>query len=358
MQTDIAHFLAEASRSAPSADNSQPLDFSWDGRQFLVSFSQARGAGKLFGPQSHPTLLALGACLENIDDALAACSARGTWSIDETISESGMPYARLNIGDAGAPQCASSDAPLFNRHTNRFPYEKSAIPREVIAKVESVRRGSARVIVLDRTEEKKAMVDYIRIAAEARFSTKEIHQWMADSLRFTATDVACGEGLDIRTLYLPPGGRMFLRFIGEWARMNWLNRFGAFKALASFEAALLSGAPSLLCIVGKSAPASVIDAGRLLARLWTDLNAERIAVHPYYVLTDQLLRLQLGKVPMGMIRRIEGTSRGVAHLLKTTREESLQMVLRIGYPRHSPPRSQRLPLETVYTDLTRVQRPS
>ena len=350
--TDSARFLAEAARAAPSADNSQPLDFSWDGREFVVSYSHARGTDKLYGPQSHLTLLAVGACLENVDAAMSALGIGGKWKLEETTMASGVPYAKLCIDDAACVPQLPANLPLFNRHANRFPYKKSPIPAELTGRVEGLTRASARLIVLQSDRQKTALAGHARIAAEARFCTREIHEWLTDSLRFTPAESGSGHGLDVRTLRLPPGGSMFLRFIEDWNRLAWLNRFGLFKVMAITETMLLRDAPELICIVGGMEPASVIDAGRLLSRVWTDLNAMGLAVHPYYVITDQLLRLQSAQVPAAMIERVEQIRTGLPRLLGTAFDESLHIILRIGFPRVHPRRAQRLPLETVYKDLT------
>ena len=350
MHAEIAHFLAKAARAAPSADNSQPLDFSWDGRRFIVSFSRTRGEGKLFGPGSHSTLLALGACIENIDTAMASVGIRGRWKFEQASLLSGMPYAELSIDDEKAVTQIPENLPLFARHTNRFPYKKSRIPSSLMGNVNDLERGGARLLVVQDAEQKAALVRHARIAAESRFCTPELHDWLMGSLRFTASEIGRGEGLDVHTVHLPPGGEVFLRFIADWRRMAWLNRFGAFKALAITETLLLNDAPSLICLVGDTAPSSVIDAGRLLSRVWSDLNAMEIAVHPYYVITDQLFRLQSATVPEAMVERVQGIRDTLPFLLGTTSGETLHMVLRIGFPRRQPPRSQRLPLETVFRD--------
>lgn len=168
----------------------------------------------------------------------------------------------------------------------------------------------------------------------------------------TPDAVDSGDGLDLATLNLPLGGSYFMRFISEWRRMKMLNQFGVYKALAFTETQLLGTSPGLICIVGNADFDGVIDAGRLLARVWIDLNAKGYAVHPYYVITDQLLRLRAATIPDEMIERVNNISIELPSLLAMQPGEMLHMLLRVGLPSVNPQRSRRLPLHDVFLDVS------
>ena len=321
----------------------------------IVAYSQARGKNKLFDAHSHSTLLTLGACLENIDSSLASLGLSGQWQIDVSAAPEN-PYAQLTFASAGDfPSPSSSALPLFNRHTNRFPYKPTRIPSEALDAISGLTQSDARVIILSHTHTgKDELVTYARLAAEARFCTQELHDWLMGSLRFTPDGINGGEGLDIHTLDLPPFGSLFMRFIANWSRMTMLNKLDTYKAMAFIDTRLLVAAPALVCIVGPMGPNDIIAAGRLLANLWSKLNEKGIAVHPYYVITDQLQRLQADAVPSGMVDRIRRIREELPLPLKLHSDETLHMVLRIGLPKTDTPRTRRLPLSTVYKDLTKV----
>jgi hypothetical protein len=173
------------------------------------------------------------------------------------------------------------------------------------------------------------------------------------SLRFTEEDVARGDGLDIRTLGLPPGGKQFLRLISDWSTLKALNRLGAYKLLALTETGLLSRAPALVCIVGGLDAGGIIDAGRLMCRVWIELNLAGIAVHPYYVVTDQIVRLREGTLAAGSEANIAEVDKEGSQLLNLRPNEALHMIFRVGYPKAEPVRSRRLPLEAVFVDSPR-----
>ncbi|HTE14832.1 MAG TPA: hypothetical protein VK642_07120, partial [Burkholderiales bacterium] len=151
----------------------------------------------------------------------------------------------------------------------------------------------------------------------------------------------------VDALCLPPGGKRFLRFTSDWRRLAALNRLGAYKLLALSEVALLSAAPALLCVIGRADARNVIDAGHLMSRIWTDLNVKGIAVHPYYVVTDQINRLHDGTIAKGFEARITAVESELRQLLGLQPDQVLHMILRVGYGKITPVRSRRLAVESV-----------
>lgn len=141
-----------------------------------------------------------------------------------------------------------------------------------------------------------------------------------------------------------------MRIISNWKRMEIFNRFGLYKLLALTETQLLGQAPAVVCVVGNNGFGNTVDAGRLLARVWIVLNRLGIAVHPYYVVTDQLLRLQSGSLPTRMIEGVTGIRDRLPEILNMNNDEMLHMLLRIGAPLAPVPKSRRLPLGQIFFD--------
>jgi hypothetical protein len=192
----------------------------------------------------------------------------------------------------------------------------------------------------------------VKQASEIRFQTREVHEWLASSLRFSQAEISRGDGLDVRTLDLPPGGGLFLRLIANWRRMSIFNRFRAYQLLAEIDSRPIQKAPGIVVIIARRDKADCIDAGRIMVRTWSELNGREIAVHPYYVVSDQLTRLEERSIPAGLEPRAEDIRRELKRLLALSDDETLHMLLRIGYPTREPVRSRRLPIDAVFTDLT------
>lgn len=344
--------LVTAGHKAPSADNSQPWHFLWDGAELLIGYARERVQGLTFPPWGPATLLSIGAVIENISQAAAALGAPLEIELLPETRPLSDCYASIRMGDAYGQSEHLGEHPLFQRHTNRFAYRKDPIAPEILSQLETSTEGLARISTFTGKPKVRAWAEQVRIASEVRFQTREIHEWLGASLRFSEADVKKADGLDARTLDLPPGGRQFLRFISDWKRIRVLNKIGIYRLLAGIDAAPLKKAPCIVAVTGREGTQGALDAGRLLARIWIHLNSLGIAVHPYFVVADQFFRLKEGAIPGKLAGRIREVMPNTRKLTGLAEGEALYMLLRVGYPTREAPRSLRLPIERVFTDLT------
>lgn len=347
--------LAAAGNRAPSADNSQPWHLHRNGSELVLTYDANRVAGHTFPPWAPATLLAMGGVIEHIAQF---ADAAGFPFQPEPLPEDGdypNQYARIPLADDDATIPELEKLPLFQRHTNRFAFKKDPVPTEISHSLGSMFEGSADIAVFSEKGQIHDLANLVHSATEVRFQTQEIHEWLGESLRFGNDGVKNADGLDVATFDLPPGGRQFLRLISDWNRMRFLNRFGTYKLLAAIDAAPVRKAPALIGITGAQGHRGALDAGRLLSRVWIQLNSQGIAVHPYFVVSDQIFRLRDGGVPDHLTEQVATIEADARKLLGIEQDRDLYMILRIGYPTRTPPRSRRLPLETIFTDHTRTE---
>jgi hypothetical protein len=333
--------MIEAGHRAPSADNSQPWLFQWDGKRLTVVYDEQRASGNTFGPGEHATYLAMGAVKENILQ-MAGCL---NTQIEETQPKKSRGYFQFECAFSGSG-AQPANVPLFQRHTNRWPYQRTPIPAHICEGLQSLSQGNCRVLVFLAEDAISAIADCVRAASEARFQSRDVHEFLGRSLRFSPEEANRGDGLDVRTLPLPPGSKAFLRFIANWERMSFLNRFGGYKLLARMEAKAVSQGAAIVMIAGPDQPEDVIGAGMLMERAWIYLNSQGIAAHPYYVITDQLQRLKAGKISSPLTPMINKLASEIGALLNAG-SATVHMLLRIGHPTRHPIRSLRLPPEAV-----------
>ena len=356
----IVKFLVKAALQAPSADNSQPWHFTWDGSYLGFCYDVNRVSGLTFQPDDPATLLSVGGVIENLNQA---ADYLGLHLEQMKMSDNELnagTYFRVQLKPdefAEFPDSVIPDSvneiPLFRRHTNRFSFNNIAIQKDLLTSITNSHELNTHAQMITEPEKIRSIAKIVRSASEIRFQTREVHEWLGKSLRFSPREVECGDGLDVATLDLPPGGGQFLKFISDWNRMEYLNRIGAFKVLSMIDSAPIGKAPALVAITSPSGAENIIAAGRLLTRIWTGLNAEGIAVHPYYVIPDQLLRLRQNRIPAYLINQaqnLETESDRIFGLSDDSME--LRMLLRIGYPKKTPVRSKRLPLKAVFTDIS------
>ena len=349
MRTELAGFLVEAGHRAPSADNNQPWHFQVERDRLTLRYDQTRCGTQGFGPNAHATLLAMGAVIENVLQAAEAARCEIAWDMAAgDFAES--HYFQAQFDPAAVIPIEARQHPIFSRHTNRAPFRREPLADELQARISSMTESSAQVKLLTKPAEIRQMARITELASRARFQTREIHEWLGEALRFTQTDAERGDGLDVATLELPPGGGLLLQITKDWQRMASLNKLGAYKLFAAIEAAAIRKAPAMLVITGAEGATEALAAGRLMERVWLALEGKGVAVQPYYVVPDQLQRSRLGSVPHHLTAIVNHVSESVAELLGA--DDSLpHMILRVGYPKRDVIRSLRLPLESVCSEI-------
>lgn len=325
--------------SAPSADNSQPWQFSEEDEKLIVKFHNRQNGANIFGPAGHGTLISAGAIHENIKSILSTIPAdkelnvqvdqQPDWKIEipiDSINRSDLNYVSRRI---------------LARHTNRHPYR--AFPSTHEIPLASTEPSDTRITLLTEKNSIHALASSLRTCSEARFNDRELHEWLFSSIRWNDKEAQSGTGLDIATLHLPPGGRYFMKWIMPWERMQMLNGYGIYKILALADSSLMRQAPAVVAFSGGSSARDIWQAGCCMQRTWIDLNQAGIAVHPYYAITDLLNRLRNGKLNDDWKKPISRIQAKVKELLSLETDERLHMLFRIGLPTVVPVRSQRLP---------------
>ncbi len=341
--------LASAAQLAPSADNSQPWHLHWDGAKLHLQYDAKRVAGKTFPADSPSTLLSIGSVIEII----LTCAMQ--WGVTARFSPSDTPGADNDYGYFElcneAPSPAVPPPAVGERHCNRLSYKSAAVNAALIDKYSAATQGKARCVTYTNTTALKSLAQLAKQASQIRFQTEEVHKWLGRSLRFDRESIAQGDGLDVNTLDLPPGGGLFLRMISDWNTMRRLNRVGAYRLLSHIDAAPLAKGPAIACIVAPATLSAALDAGRLLQRVWGLINADGLAAHPYYVIADQLARLDAGLIGEQHLGLAQSIKRDTEAALGLTQGETLHMMLRLGEAKKTAVRSKRVPLDKILSGV-------
>lgn len=334
----LVEALIDAAHWAPSADNSQPWRFVWDGQRLLLDYDEERVKGRTFGPHALATLLAMGAATENILQMAAHLGMKFKWGF---ASEADHGYAWFDLAADELHSHAQGSPALFQRHTNRGSYSRASLPNELFQRIAASQENSATIRVFSGKRLVNRVASLVQRASALRFQNPEVHNLLASSLRFSIADVQ--EGLDVRTLGLPVGGGLMLRLVSEWKTMSALNRFGLHQMFALMEANKAKQAGAIIAIIGPSGRQGAFSAGRLMERVWIELNDQGIAVHPFYVVADQLQRFRAEEgFPPEQKQALAKLEKDVSALLPGS-DSMLHMLLRVGYPKKKPLLSKRLP---------------
>ena len=334
-------FLIEAAGSAPSADNSQPWCFDWDGST-LTARVRRRGG---FPADYHATTIALGAATENLVWAMQSLGLdASSWHLGAPDADGVFARGPVTGGGVLIP----SSTPLWKlRHTNRLPY-RSEIGSDISPELAACRVNQVRVKVIAGVGIRQA-ADWVRQASEVRFQTREVNEWFAASLRYGDSPEDLASGLHVDTLALPPGGVGLLKLMSDWGRMQWLNRMRAYKLFAAIEAANFQKAPLVVAIIGPPDHAVAFDAGRCLQRVWLRVTELGLSAHPYYVVADLLNRLKSNSVPEQCVTQSLALQDRIR--AEYGHENTLHCLLRVGKPVGEIQISGRLPLNKIMCNV-------
>ncbi len=340
----VIDYLARGGHQAPSADNSQPWVFTWDGATLRLHYDGGKEVDAVFGEDSHCERFTMGAVVENIVSLAEALGLQGSWDlVPDGTRYLGFRPSRIDMQIPEQKQHA-----VFERHTNRFTFVRRPLESRLAADVAGMTVGDCRLRYFDDASHVRTLGGVVGKASSLRFRNRTLHEWFGRTLRFSPEEAAQGTGLDVATIELPPGGGAFLNAILDWRTMSALNHLHFHKLMALIEAKAIRRSPGMLAVLGPEGAA--FDAGRLMERAWLRLNESGVGVQPYYVVTDQLIRLERGSLPQALVRDALPLSRSVMEMFG--RGNFVHMLLRVGYPKSDPVRSRRLPLHDRLRDLT------
>lgn len=359
LNEDELKLIIEAANQAPSADNLVPWHLEYQNNSLTVSYDSQRVKHKSFSPDNPATILAMGALQENVRQASEGLGCSLSWEIPDILNL--LPQApiyfkaTINIDSFDNKNISRENLPLFKRHTNRCSFLQELPDRRVLQGLHNLNSDEARVVIIEQRPDINRIAKLVYKASKIRFRTQESVETLANSLRFEngSLDQVHGDGLDLNCLGLPPGGSAFLKLITSWPRLNMLNKLGFYKLISHIDSAPIKAAPVLVAIISSPDYKSTLSAGRLMEKVWIELNLQNIAVHPYYVISDQLYRRRCGLFSEKIKTEADQVYKEAAELFQLKPDETLQMLFRIGKPKTPPVLSKRLPVNEVCPQISK-----
>ncbi|MEZ6138615.1 MAG: hypothetical protein R3C53_27340 [Pirellulaceae bacterium] len=328
-----------AACAAPSADNNQPWKFRLDASRSRIEVFcdlEHRLPSDVDGMFD---LLSLGAAIENM--ALQV-SARGRQAIVSTLDKSSYDTQQLrHVASLDyAQQTDEPTDPLLAfvdaRQTTRFPFSTRRIEDRYLEQIEkaSIRDNSVRLEWEQDRAKIHNIASLVALSDSLRFRYRAFHEELHRQLRLTPQHVETSrDGLDYRTLGLPPGAKLVLRALRPWATMSFLNRFGLSKLLSvpSMNLVRRSGAIGFVYLSDRSTQ-SMIAGGRAMQRIWLQATQLGLAIQPLGSLPIFLANESLPSELSPLGERIQMRSKQ----LTPAPDHFLQMAFRIGYCKRRP----------------------
>ena len=223
--------------SAPTPDNNQPWRFAVRDERLLIFLDPARTLPSDVNAMFD--LVGLGAAIENACIAARQAGYEPRVEVADCPAEAlmsplppgqgqgdGRPVASISFSPGGQPD------PLYPylaaRCTCRKLYSTKPVPAAALAQMTeaTLQCGAVRVDwVTDRSQISK-MAPLLAASDLIRFQYEPFHNELFRQLRFTAKEAEqARDGLDVRTLELPPGAGWLLHKLQPWKRMrkstNW-----------------------------------------------------------------------------------------------------------------------------------------
>lgn len=348
--------IIAAGVAAPSPDNNQPWLFDWDGHSLLLSLNLREA---LPSDVNHMfDLISAGAVIENMT---LAAGEQG-WKLEvEPLKEEPtcdiLPVARIGFEPGGLTDRLASLIPP--RSTNRQLFSTKVLADSLVRELsDSVRDipGVSVTWVVDPTKRGR-LGRVIAVADRFRFEYPAFHAEIFRQLRFTREEVELSrDGLDYRTLALPPGSKSIIRALRSWRMMKTLNGLGLSRLLTMPTIWSVKRCVGLaLLSVDAPSQEQFIFAGRAMERLWLAATRAGLSVHPLgslpiflaheFILQGQKLTARHRSLARRLAGRLE-------ELVPQIRGRTLVLVLRLGYAASTKVRSLRRPVESFFVNAS------
>ncbi len=355
--------LQTSASAAPTPDNNQPWRFDIHRDAFVIRLDRSRllpsDVDGMFD------LIGLGAALTNVYLATAAAGQPTRILIENADGHLVPPPSEIS-DYAGWEDEGELAAEIFKRHTNRRPYstrpltaaEREQLVSAALPAVPGLERF--RITWLTRRPEISRFAALVARCDRLRFEYPAFHAELFKQLRFGPEEAErTGDGLDVRTLELPPGGATFLSMLRSWKAMQMFRAVGGTRLLAfpSRISVIRSGAVGLVSF-GPSGGGDALSSeapleswrrdslltGAVFQRLWLKASRLGLALQPLGSLPLFFARInRLGGAGLTIqdqqaVRRLESRFQNLVPHLKG---HTLGMAFRIGHARPPKYRSPR-----------------
>jgi len=282
--------IIEAGTRAPSGDNCQPWRFQ-AGRDSIDLFNVPAQDNSLYNYRQRASLIALGACLENM---LIAAADLG---LEAQVGYFPEPDDKQHVARVTLSRGTNLSEILYpsiaERTSNRKNFSGGALaPEQALALEASAGKVPGATLLLHQDAQKiSEAADLVACSDRLAFENPSLHGFLFDHLRWTPEQAEDSrDGMDILTLELAPQDKLFFPLLKHFNFVRLAQRFGATRLIAANARKLmLSASATGLISIASSSDTSWLSAGRLLKRVW--LEATRIGLS-FHLMTGTTLLLQ------------------------------------------------------------------
>ncbi|WP_157609899.1 nitroreductase family protein [Roseimaritima ulvae] len=338
--TPVQHDIIKAAAAAPSPDNNQPWKFVCQEDSIQVFFDKTR---KLESDVDYMfDMTGIGGAVEN---AIIAAShhdlvAEPVWLGNVEKPDLKLPVVELKLTSGGSPDPLNSV--VEERCTCRKPYSKQPLETAILDSLEAAAVGRFPQAQIDWITDPRAKQRFGNVVAamdSVRFRIPECHRELYKQLRFSRNEVEqTRDGLDVRTLELPPGVATMLKGLRSWEAMQAVHRLRLTPLLTiPSKVAVQKSAAIAVVSISTASIESYMHGGRAIERLWLAATALDLSMHP---LGSPAIFLPQAKERPQFRSLIERSQQETFELLPRLGNRTMQLAFRVG--RSKPPTARSL----------------
>lgn len=337
IQTQVFDSIIQAAISAPSPDNNQPWLFRVENDSLLVYLDRSRSLPS--DVKSMFDMTSVGAAAEN---AVIAAAEKGyatevVWRSEPSPGlNADSPTIEIKLRSGGTPDPLYSA--IDNRCTNRKMYSSQPLDVRLCDQLTASCAVYPEVQIdwLTSKEHKQRFGKLIAMTDGLRFQHRPFHEELFKQLRFSKQQAeSTADGLDVRTLELPPGLSLALPLLRSWNVMRTLihMRMLSLLTIPSSVSVRNSGAIAVISVPRELVyephdPAQIFTTGgRAIERLWLAGTAAGLVLHPLGSISIFLLSDQPKPEFMPTIKRVRAS---VQELIPTLEGRVIQLAMRVG----------------------------
>jgi hypothetical protein len=277
--------IIDAAVAAPSAGNNQPWKWVYSKGVLFLFHDKYRSWswGDYYEMGSH---MGLGAALENVHLQADALSLTDQVVLFPLGEETGLAatvrfIASSKPADANAVAMAEN---LFSRHTNRKIGVRQDINREFYKKIEHLvaQEKEIHLYYTENEEDLEILSEIIAECDKVRLLNELGHEEFYHEIRWSREEAErTRDGVELASVDITQSEIAGFKVAGDWKAVELLSKWdkgNAFKKLST--KAVKSASAMLTFAVDDFNHTQLINAGRVIQRVWILANQQGISIHP------------------------------------------------------------------------------
>ena len=274
--------IINAGIAAPSTGNDQPWKWLWQDNTLFLFHEQLRSFS--FGDYKEiASMLTFGAVWENIEEQAAALGYKTEQALFPLGED--VPVIASYQFSATTPTQDSLAPYIYTRSSNRNPSLPEPVTATALGQLQkaTAQEHGAILHLLQEREQLLEVGKIIGACDRMRFLNKEGHQdFVTREIRWNTEEVErTKDGIDIRTLGLPPAHHVLLDIIKERGVTAFLDEIngGTVLEMAAIQNVLTAKGVGLITLP-KANRTNYLYGGKAMERMWLTAEQLGLAIYP------------------------------------------------------------------------------